>query len=216
MVKKCVIILSGGLDSTTVAYWAKSRGYEIYSLTFKYGQLANREIECARQVTQSLSAPIKVIDLSSLKEIFTGVSSLVDEKIPLTTGFSAPIIVPFRNAIFLSIAVSYALSVDAKWIFYGAQGSDATFYPDCRQNFYEAFEKAAQLGTDSNVCIKAPFSEVTKAQLIKRGTELGVPFEYTWSCYREGEHHCGMCESCINRKKAFKEAQVQDPTIYTK
>ncbi len=212
--KKCVVVLSGGPDSTTVAYWAKSQGYDIYALTFKYGQLANREIECARKIAQKLSAPIKVIDLSSLKEIFSGVTSLVDDKIPLTANFSAPIIVPFRNAIFLSAAVAYAASVNAERIFYGAQGSDAEFYPDCRREFYEAFEKAAQLGTDSKIRIEAPFSGATKAQLIQKGAELGVPFELTWSCYRDGPKHCGKCESCLNRKKSFKEAQVRDPTEY--
>lgn len=211
---KCVVVLSGGPDSATVAYWAKSQGYDLYALTFKYGQLANREIECARKIAQKLSAPIKVIDLSPLKEIFTGVTALVDEKIPLTAQFSQPIIVPFRNAIFLSAAVAYAASVNAERIFYGAQGSDAAFYPDCRREFYEAFEKAAQLGTDSKIRIEAPFSGNTKAEVIKKGTELGVPFELTWSCYRNGNKHCGKCESCVNRKNAFKQAQIPDPTLY--
>ncbi len=183
-------------------------------MTFKYGQRADREIKCAREIAQKLAIPIKVIDFSSLKEIFTGVTSLVDEKISLTPNFSTPIIVPFRNAIFLSAAVAYAASVGAMWVFYGAQGSDAQNYPDCRREFYEAFEKAAQLGTDSKIHIEAPFSEITKAQLIQNGTKMGVPFELTWSCYRDGKLHCGTCESCINRKRAFKEAKIYDPTEY--
>lgn len=212
--KKCVIILSGGPDSATVAYWAKSLGYQIYALTFNYGQIADKEIEFAQKIAQNISASIKIVDLSSLRQIFTGVTSLCDEKIPLTEKFTQPIIVPFRNAIFLSTAVAYASSIDANMIAYGAHGSDAQFYPDCRKEFYEAFEKTAQLGTDSKIKIEAPFSEYSKAELIKKGNELGVPFEITWSCYRSGKKHCGKCESCINRKKAFKKAKILDPTEY--
>lgn len=213
--KKCVVVLSGGPDSVTVMYWAKSQEYDIYALTFKYGQLANREIECAYKIAEKLSAPIKVVDLSSLKEIFTGVTSLVDKNIPLTADFSKPIIVPFRNGIFLSTAVAYAASIGAERIFYGAQASDSANYPDCRREFYQAFQKTAQLGTESKILIEAPFSGANKAELIKKGTELGVPFELTWSCYTNKEYHCGKCESCLNRKKAFKEANILDPTEYT-
>lgn len=211
---KCVVVLSGGPDSTTVTYWAKKQGYDAYAITFKYGQIATKEVECARRIAQTLCVPIKVIDLSALKEIFTGISSLCDETIPITANFTQPIIVPFRNAIFLSAAVAYAATVQANKIFYGAQGSDEPFYPDCRREFYEAFEKAARLGTDSNISIEAPFGGKTKAELFQAGAKLGVPFELTWSCYRDAEKHCGMCESCLNRKKAFIKAEIDDPTEY--
>jgi 7-cyano-7-deazaguanine synthase len=122
--------------------------------------------------------------------------------------------VPFRNAIFLSAAVAYAVTVGAEKIFYGAQGSDEPFYPDCRREFYEAFEKAAKLGTCQEIIINAPFSGKRKSELFRVGAELGVPFELTWSCYRDGSKHCGKCESCVNRKKAFQEADIADPTKY--
>jgi 7-cyano-7-deazaguanine synthase len=122
--------------------------------------------------------------------------------------------VPFRNAIFLSAAVAYAVSVGAEKIFYGAQGSDEPFYPDCRKEFYQAFEKAARLGTCQEISIQAPFSNLRKSDVIKKAAELGVPFEFTWSCYLNGTKHCGKCESCVNRKKAFQEAGVPDPTSY--
>ena len=128
--------------------------------------------------------------------------------------FSQPIIVPFRNAIFLSAAVAYAVTVGAKKIYYGAQGSDEPFYPDCRREFYEAFEKAARLGTCEEISIQAPFSDMKKSELFKAGAELGMPFELTWSCYLDGAKHCGRCESCVNRKKAFSEAGLLDPTKY--
>lgn len=211
---KCVVVLSGGPDSATVAYWAKKQGYHLYPITFKYGQIAVKETECAQKIAESLGAKTKIIDLSNLKQVFGDVTALCNTDIPLTAEFSSPIIVPFRNAIFLSTAVSYAVSVGADRIFYGAQGSDEPFYPDCRREFYEAFERAARLGTASQISISAPFSDMPKSSVIRAGAELGVPFAETWSCYRDGAAHCGICESCINRKKAFKEAGVTDPTKY--
>ena len=211
---KCVVVLSGGPDSATVAYWAKKQGYQIYPITFNYGQIAVKETDCARKIAEKLGATTKIIDLSALKEIFSGVTSLCNTEIPLTSEFSPPIIVPFRNAIFLSAAVAYAVAVGANKIFYGAQGSDEPFYPDCRREFYEAFEKAARLGTCQEISIQAPFSGMRKSGLFRAGAELGVPFELTWSCYRDGANHCGRCESCVNRKKAFQEAAVPDPTKY--
>ncbi len=212
--EKCVIVLSGGPDSAVVAYWAKKEGYEMYPITFNYGQIAVKEAQSAQKIAETLCAKTKIVDLSALKGVFGDVTSLCNSDIPLTAEFSQPIIVPFRNAIFLSVAVSYAVSVCADKIFYGAHGSDEPFYPDCRREFYEAFEKAARLGTGENVTIQAPFSGKRKSEVIKEGKKLGVPFELTWSCYRDGVKHCGTCESCINRKKAFAEAGVADPTEY--
>jgi len=212
--EKCVVVLSGGPDSVTVTYWAKKQGYDIYGLSYRYGQIASKEVEHAKLIAQKLGVPLKAIDLSSLKDIYVGVTSVCDEKIEMTESFSQPIIVPFRNAIFLSIAVAYAVSVGATKIFYGAQRSDEPFYPDCRKEFYKSFETTARLGTGENITVEAPFSDVPKSAIIKRGLELGVPFELTWSCYLDGPKHCGRCESCMNRKRAFKAAQIQDPTEY--
>jgi 7-cyano-7-deazaguanine synthase len=211
---KCVVVFSGGSDSSVVAYWAKSQGYEVYAITFNYGQIANREIQSAQKIAQKLAIPIKVVDVSPLKKVFGEVTSLCNANIPMTSSFSQPIIVPFRNAIFLSVAVSYAVSISVDKIFYGAQGSDEPFYPDCRKEFYKAFEKAACLGTEKEISIEAPFSGKPKSETIKAGAELGVPFELTWSCYRDGPLHCGKCESCVNRKKAFAQAGMRDPTKY--
>jgi 7-cyano-7-deazaguanine synthase len=188
MVKgKAVVVLSGGADSSTVAYWAKKEGYDVYALTFKYGQIADREVESARKIAESLCVQWKSLDLSSLKDVFGDVTSLCNPDIPMTSSFSDPIIVPFRNGVFLSIAVAYAVSVGADKIFYGAHGSDEAFYP---------------------------FNGLQKSELVRIGVRLGVPFEYTWSCYENGSEHCGKCESCMNRRRAFKDAGIDDPTKY--
>jgi len=211
---KCVVVFSGGPDSACVAYWAKDRGYEVYTITFDYGQIAKVEIERARRIAQELGVTHKVVDLSSLEEIYSGVTSLVDTGIQITREFSDPIVVPFRNGVFLAVTVAYAASIGADTILYGAQGSDEENYPDCRREFYKAFEEAARLGTETPIVIDAPFSGLTKAEMLRRGIEFGVPFHLTWSCYRNGPLHCGACESCNNRRRAFQEAGVHDPTEY--
>ncbi len=211
---KCIVLLSGGPDSATVAYWAQKKGYNISALACRYGQIATKEVESATRIAGQLGAKIKVIDLSSLREIFVGVTSLVDDKVPMTSSFTQPIIVPFRNAIFLSAAVAYAIAIDARKIYYGAQGSDAPFYPDCRKEFYEAFQTTARLGTGMDMSVEAPFSQISKSAVLKLGADLGVPFNLTWSCYFNRAKHCGQCESCNNRKRAFREAEVPDPTEY--
>lgn len=212
---KVVIALSGGADSVTLAYWAKSKGYDIHLISFNYGQIATKETKSAEIISKKLDATIKVIDISSLKQIFEGSSVLVDKNMSMPSEFESNVIVPFRNAIFLSIAVSYAITIGATTIMYGAHKSDEPFYPDCRKTFVDAFQDTAKLGTDENIKIKNPFYNKSKTEIIKIGDTLKVPFNLTWSCYLEGEQHCGKCESCNNRKKAFKEAQISDPTKYS-
>ncbi len=214
MKEKCIVILSGGPDSVTTMYWAKSQRYDVYTITFDYGQKGKKEIKIAEELSKELEIPNKVVDLTSLSEIYRGVTSLVDENIKLTKEFSEPIIVPFRNGVFISIAVAYADSIGANTILYGAHASDEPYYPDCRKEFYKAFEKAANLGTGKLIEIKSPFSDIPKSEILKIASEIGVPLEETWSCYLSGEKHCGRCESCINRMNAFIEVGIKDPTDY--
>jgi 7-cyano-7-deazaguanine synthase len=212
---KAIVILSGGPDSSTVAYWAKREGYEVHALTFDYGQRASRaEIDSAKRISERLGIPLKVVDLSALKGVYAGATALCDEGMPMPSSFEPSLIVPFRNGVMLSIAVAYAASIGADVVLYGAQGSDAPFYPDCRREFFKAFERAARLGTGADIRIEAPFHGMRKSEVIKLGAELGVPYGLTWSCYSGGERHCGKCESCLNRKRAFEEAGLEDPVAY--
>lgn len=213
---KAVVVFSGGPDSSTALYLAIDKGFEVFPITFNYGQLAGKEVECAKELCRRLGLKWMMVDLRDLGKLYAGTTSLVDPSIPITREFTKPIIVPFRNGIMLAIAVAYAESVGAKKVFYGAHGSDAANYPDCREQFARAFEAAAQLGTDSKITVEAPLVKMSKSELLEVGQKLGVPFELTWSCYLSGELHCGECESCQNRKKAFAEAGIRDPTRYAK
>jgi len=213
---KAVCLLSGGLDSAVAAAIAKNEGYEIYCLSFNYGQIAAKEIECARSIARALGArEHRIIDVSFLKDLYgSGVTALLDKNMPMPERFEQSVIVPFRNGIFISIAAGYAAIIGADVIFYGAQGDDAKFYPDCRQNFVSAISQAISSGTESKLTLRNPLGDKTKTEVIKIGAELGVPLELTWSCYLDGDVHCGRCESCRNRKRAFEEAGVKDPTTY--
>mgnify|MGYP001080624840 CR=1 FL=1 len=205
--ERCIVLLSGGLDSSVLAYWVRDRVYEVYALTCRYGQTATKEVECAIHIAEGLGAPMKVIDLSSLQEIFTGFASPSHVTIPSPSRF---------RLIFLSTAVTYACAIDAQRVYYGAQGSDPRLYHVWRRDFYESFQTAARLATGQHIRIEAPFSKTSKSTMVELGLRLGVPFELTWSCYLNGMKHCGTCQSCLDRKKAFNEANVPDPTEYVK
>ena len=222
MKEKAVIILSGGIDSTTLCYKYARDNYDIYSLTIIYGQRHSREVESAKEVAKSLGISHKVIDLSPLKQLLSG-SALTDwgvdvPRVPEKTEHFETLkttIVPNRNAIFLSIAIGYAQSIGADSIFFGAHHSDRGVYPDCRKEFVEAFEIAERLANDNqNLKIEAPFVSMDKSEIVQLGNKLEVPFESTWTCYVGGELHCGTCSACNERKRAFSESGIEDPTEY--
>ncbi|HID60882.1 MAG TPA: 7-cyano-7-deazaguanine synthase QueC [Hadesarchaea archaeon] len=213
---KAVCLLSGGPDSAVAAAVAKREGYELYCISFDYGQIATKEIESAKNLARALSAKEhRVVNVSFLKDLYgPGVTALIDKNMPMPERFEQSVVVPFRNGVFLSIAAGYAVAIGADVIFYGAHGDDAKLYPDCRQNFVSAMSQTISAGTDTKLVVRNPLGNVTKADIIKLGAELGVPLELTWSCYLDGKTHCGRCESCRNRKRAFEEAGVKDPTTY--
>ncbi len=222
MKKKAVVIASGGIDSTTLLYSLLEEDYEIHALTFIYGQKHEREIQSAKKICEGLRVYHKVLDLSPLREILSG-SALTDTEIdipdvPETVEYYETLkstIVPNRNAIFLSIAIGYSVSVNADHVFFGAHHSDRGVYPDCRSEFVEAFENAERLAIDNpGLAVSAPFVHMDKSRIVKLGAELGVSYRDTWSCYQGGVMHCGVCSSCRERKRAFEEAGVLDPTEY--
>jgi 7-cyano-7-deazaguanine synthase len=225
---KAVVLLSGGLDSTTVAAIAKAAGFDVYALSFSYGQRHAIEIEAAKRVAINLGLKQHLISPIDLR-LFGG-SALTSEiavpkdrpakdmdmEIPVTY-------VPARNTIFLSFALAYAEVLGAADIFIGVNALDYSGYPDCRPEYIEAFEKMANLATKAGVegqwrtTIHAPLINLTKTEIIKRGTELGVDYGITLSCYDPSPvgRACGHCDSCQLRRKGFEESGTADPTAYT-
>lgn len=225
--KKAVVILSGGLDSTTCMGIAAKAGYELLPLTFDYGQRHRLELENARRVAEhyGVSDRHKVISLGFLKDF--GGSALTDESIDVpdmtkedSNQESIPVTyVPGRNLLFLSIATSYAEAKGAEAIYIGVNALDYSGYPDCRPEFIRKVEEVVALATKVGVegkpiRIETPLVEWTKADIIREGTRLGVPYQLTTSCYNGKQDACGVCDSCRLRLKGFAEAGLTDPISY--
>lgn len=221
--RKAVVLLSGGIDSATTLAVAMAEGYETYALTFDYGQRHRKEVEAARKLASSMGVKEhKVLNLDLDK---IGGSALTDKSLEVPSdrkidGPDIPITyVPARNLIMLGFAVAWAEVIGADAVFIGANAIDYSGYPDCREEFFEAFRMAARLGTRRGVDgwgieVSHPLLHLTKADIVKKGLELNVPFELTWSCYMGGEKACGKCDSCRLRLKGFEEAGVKDPAEY--
>ena len=214
--KKAVVLLSGGLDSAVTLYIAKAKGYDPLCLVFDYGQRHRREIESAKKIAQESGCQYKIlkIDLTQAK------SALLDKKIRLPRhGKGIPsTYVPARNIIFLSFAFSFAETLGDSAVFIGVHSYDYSGYPDCRPEFYRAFERMVKVGTKSgvegrNINIFTPLINKTKSEIIREGMRLKVPFELTWSCYKGGKSPCNKCDSCYYRAKGFRELGIDDPLL---
>jgi len=226
MTKKAVCLISGGLDSAVVAFIAKKKGYELYALTFRYGQRHTKELLCAKKIAKEVGVKDHIIlniDLqkfggssllsSSARQIKNHALKDIGKTIPSTY-------VPARNTVFLSLALAYADAIDAVAIFIGVNAVDYSAYPDCRPNYIRAYQYLANLATKRGVegktiRINAPLLHLSKAEIIKEGVKLNVPFTTTWSCYRGDAEACGRCDSCRLRLKGFQEAKIKDPISYT-
>jgi len=218
--KKAVCIISGGMDSALSSAIAKQEGYEIIAVHFNYSQRTeSKELECFRLIKDDLKA-IKSyeIDLPFFSQI--GASALTDSSIDVPTGGleeGIPVTyVPFRNGIFLSIATAVAEKEGAEAIFIGVVEEDSSGYPDCRESYISAMEKAINLGTkdETNISIKMPLVHMKKSEIVKKAIDMGVDLSHTWSCYKNEDRACGLCDSCRLRLRGFAEVRVKDPILY--
>lgn len=215
---KAVVLFSGGLDSTVLASHLLSQGAEVRLLSIDYGQRHAKELAHGEALAKHMNLPRKSLLLPDLGDLLKG-SSLTDDSVELPVGHYAEesmkaTVVPNRNMILLALAGGYALSSGFDTIAYAAHAGDHFIYPDCRPEFAEAMEKALGLADWNDLSLYRPFVDMTKADLVRLGTELGTPLEMTWSCYAGMDVHCGKCGTCVERKEAFELAKVHDPTKY--
>lgn len=223
---KAVVLLSGGLDSTTLLHYVIKRlGYDhVCALTVLYGQKHSREIDAAKWQCECLPEVKvwKTIDIELLSELIEGTSALTDDSIEVPTLDSLsdedlrqpPTYVPNRNMIMLSLAAAYAESQGCEELYYGAQAQDEYGYWDCTCDFIERVNNVLALNRRNSVVVRAPFVNMRKSEELALGLELGVDYSHTWTCYRGAEKACGECPTCVERLKAFDEAGVADPLAY--
>jgi 7-cyano-7-deazaguanine synthase len=221
---KAVALLSGGLDSTVTLAMAVKAGDEVTALSFRYGQRHQKELESAKKVVEHYGIRHVIVDLdlsSFTSSALTSKEVAVPERKDVSEiGGDIPVTyVPARNIIFLSVAAGLAETIGADRIYIGANALDYSGYPDCRPEFFQAFEKVLAVGTKkgvegSPVRILTPILRLSKAEIVKLGVELDAPLELTWSCYKGGAKACGRCDSCLLRRKGFKEAGLVDPIEY--
>jgi 7-cyano-7-deazaguanine synthase len=215
---KVIVLCSGGMDSVTALYWAQ-REHDLRAVvSFDYGAKHNeREIPFAAEHAAHLGARHEIIRLDFVNQLFT--SDLLKRGGDIPEGHyedasMRQTVVPFRNAIMLSIACGLAESIGAEGLVIAAHGGDHAIYPDCRENFMRAMSEAMQTGTYAGIKLLRPFITLNKAGIAKEGARLGVDFGQTWSCYKGGTLHCGKCGTCVERREAFADAGIKDPTFY--
>jgi 7-cyano-7-deazaguanine synthase len=220
MKKKVVVLVSGGMDSVAALYEANQVFAVAGAVSFDYGSKHNhKEIPFAAWHSLKLGIPHRTIRLSFVDELFK--SDLLQSGGTIPDGHYQELtmkqtVVPFRNGIMLSIAGGYAESIEATGLVIAAHSGDHAIYPDCREDFMKSMADAIRLGTYANVELLRPFIHNTKAEIARRGHELGVDFSKTWSCYKGGDIHCGTCGTCVERREAFMLAELPDPTVYLK
>jgi 7-cyano-7-deazaguanine synthase len=215
---RAIVLLSGGLDSCVTACIAKSEGYEIYALSFDYGQRHRKELDCAKRIAERIGVREHRVIRLELPERRDALTS-ARIKVPHSRediGRDIPVTyVPGRNTIFVSYALSWNEVLDGKAVFIGANAVDFSGYPDCRKEYIEAWNDLIRVGMKNNKTrLIAPLIDMSKAEIVKKGFELKAPLELTWSCYEGKEKACGVCDSCVLRLNGFREAGLKDPIEY--
>jgi len=215
---KVVVLCSGGMDSVTALHWARAHHEVRATLSFDYGAKHNhREIPFAVEHANKLGVPHQTIRLDFIGQYFN--SDLLQGGGAIPEGHYAAdnmkrTVVPFRNGIMLAAAAGFSESTGVEGLVIAAHTGDHTIYPDCREEFMQAMGEAMRLGTYAGIQLLRPFIAMTKGQIAAAGTKLGVDFAHTWSCYKGGVTHCGKCGTCVERREAFQQAGVPDPTVY--
>jgi len=217
--KRAVVVVSGGLDSTVLLYSVIDKGFEPFVLSFDYGQRHLKELDFAAKTCAFLELEHDIVDLTSAQGLLRSTLTFQGE-VPeghYSAATMKQTIVPNRNAIMLSLAYGWAVSLAAEAVFIGAHAGDHAIYPDCRLEFFQQLAAAFNLGNawSQPIRIEAPFVNLSKAAVVLLGEELGVAFDKTWSCYQGFELHCGRCGTCVERAEAFHVAGVTDPTVYS-
>jgi len=217
--RSAVAVYSGGMDSTVLLYYLLDRGVELKgALSVDYGQKHRRELDAAKGFCKELGLEHRVADLRSLRDLF-GASSLTSSAEAVPEGHyeeeqMKSTVVPNRNMILLSVAAAWAISLKAESVAYAAHGGDHAIYPDCREEFAQAMDRAVGLCDWSELGLCRPFVSWSKSEIAAEGCRLGGPMERTWSCYKGGKAHCGRCGTCVERREAFFLAGVEDSTTY--
>ncbi len=215
---KVVVVYSGGMDSFTVLHKAINAGHDVLALSFNYGQKHSKELDCAQAVTNEIGIVHKILDIQSIRSMFT-TSSLVASDIDVPEGHyeaknMKSTVVPNRNMILLSLAIGYAVNEQASEVWYGAHSGDHVIYPDCRPEFVNIMDQAAKISNFESVDIIAPYLNSDKIGILKDGLAMGLDYSKTWTCYKGQEKACGKCGSCVERLEAFEANKKPDPLTY--
>ena len=216
MTKDTLMVVSGGMDSTTMLHEYADR--IALAITFNYGSNHNaREIECARYNCERLGIELVVVDMPFVGQLFESSRLSGADAIPegnYDDDNMRSTVVPFRNGIMLAVAAGLAESRGLKHLMMANHGGDHAIYPDCRRGFVDAMSRAIAEGTYDRITIDAPYTDITKTDIARRGAALGIDYSHTYSCYKGGEKHCGRCGTCTERRQAFADAGLPDPTVY--
>ena len=217
MLEKVVVVYSGGMDSFTVLNTAIQNGLDVYALSFDYGQKHGKELKIAAQVCRELGVSHKIVDITAINDLMANSSLTSDADIPeghYEDDSMKSTVVPNRNMVLLSMAIAYAVSLEASKVYYGAHSGDHHIYPDCRPEFVDAMNAVSSIANYQSVNIVTPFLHSSKGDILKAGLEMNLDYAKTWTCYNGREKSCGKCGACCERLDAFREQGKSDPLDY--